>query len=171
MRHLAAVPKGFLRYYVLRLLNEKPMSGSEIMQEIEKQTDGCWKPSPGSIYPLLAWLQDGGYIKESSEKEVGMKRYTLTEQGKTLYEGYAKRRREFPEKFRFFAPPMWFQFYPGKAQELREATRRLALAVWNLRDRLQQKYSQTEANEASEALEEAAKKIENITKKVEGVRE
>jgi len=84
MRHTAAVPKGFLRYYVLKLLNEKPMSGSEMMSEIEKQTNGCWKPSPGSIYPLIAWLQDQGHIKEAPEQEAGIKRYTLTEQGKTF---------------------------------------------------------------------------------------
>jgi len=171
MRHMAAVPKGFLRYYVLNLLNEKPMSGSEIMQEIEKQTEGCWKPSPGSIYPLLAWLQDRGYIKEASEEEVGIKRYTLTEQGKAFFEENLKRRREFPERFRFFAPPMWFQFYPERAQGLREATRRLALAVWSLRDRLQQEYSETGAKEAKEALEEAAQKIENVTKKLKGAKE
>ena len=58
MRYMAAVPKGFLRYQVLELLNEKPLSDSEITNEIEKKTNGCWKPSPGSVYPLLAWLQD-----------------------------------------------------------------------------------------------------------------
>ena len=39
MRHMASVPKGFLKYSVLKLLNEKPRSGSEIMSEIEKQSD------------------------------------------------------------------------------------------------------------------------------------
>jgi DNA-binding PadR family transcriptional regulator len=39
---MAMVPKGFLRYQVLKLLNEKPMSGSELMSEIEKQTEGRW---------------------------------------------------------------------------------------------------------------------------------
>jgi DNA-binding PadR family transcriptional regulator len=68
MRHTAAVPKGFLRYELLRLLNEKPMSGSEIMTEIEKSTNGYWKPSPGSTYPLLAWLQDKGHIKDAPEQ-------------------------------------------------------------------------------------------------------
>jgi len=37
MKHTASVPKGFLRYYVLKLLKEKPMSGSEIMVEIERE--------------------------------------------------------------------------------------------------------------------------------------
>jgi DNA-binding PadR family transcriptional regulator len=168
---MAAVPKGFLKFYVLRLLNKKPMSGSEITQEIEKQTEGCWRPSPGSIYPLLAWLRDGGYIKEALEQEVGMKRYTLTRQGQAFFEEHLKRRREFPERSRFFVPLLWFQFYPEKAQELREATRRLALAVWNLGDRLQREYSETGANEAKEVLEGAAQKIEDITKKFKKILE
>jgi len=79
LRHMAAVPKGYLRYQVLELLNEKPMSGSEIMNEIEKRTGGCWKPSPGSVYPLLAWLQDNGYVREVPVEESGVKRYTLTD--------------------------------------------------------------------------------------------
>jgi len=166
MRHAASVPKGFLRYYVLRLLKEKPMSGSEIMEEIEKQTEGCWKPSPGSVYPLLTWLRDKGYTREVVDQEVGIKRYTLTEKGKAFFGEHLKRMREFPEKFRFFAPPIWFQFYPEGAQELRETTRRLALAIWNFRDRLQQKHSETGANEAKKVFEEAAKRIEEITNKL-----
>lgn len=161
---MATVPQGFLRYHVLRLLNEKPMSGSEIVQEIKKQTDGCWKPSPGSIYPLLAWLRDEEYIRKLPEQEDEMKRYTLTEEGKILFENYAKRSHEFPEKFRFFATSMWFQFNPEKTQGLREATRRLATAVWSLRVRLERECSEAKLNEAREALEEAAKKIEGITK-------
>ena len=35
------VPKGFIRYHVLEALNEKPMSGSELMDAIEKHTGGC----------------------------------------------------------------------------------------------------------------------------------
>lgn len=38
LRHTAMVPKGFIRYHVLEALNEKPMSGSEMMEQIEKHT-------------------------------------------------------------------------------------------------------------------------------------
>ena len=69
MRHTAMVPKGFLRFQLLKMLLERPMSGSEIMSELESETNGYWKPSPGSIYPLLAWLQDQTYIKEADQKE------------------------------------------------------------------------------------------------------
>jgi len=174
MRHMAMVPKGFLRYQVLKLLSEKPMSGSEIMSEIEKQTNGNWKPSPGSIYPLLSWLQDKGYIKEATEQqEAGTKRYTLTEQGKNFLEEHVKRREEMRKRFKHFGPgpgfmgPMWFEFYPEEAKELRRATKDLAVAVWNLRDSLRREYSEKAAEEAKRALEEAAKKIQDIAKKLQ----
>jgi len=172
MKHMAMVPKGFLRCQVLKLLNEKPMSGSEIMSEIEKQTNGHWKPSPGSIYPLLAWLQDKGFIKEAAEQEAGTRRYTLTERGKTFLEEHVKTREELRRRSRHFGPgpgfmgPMWFEFYPEKAKELRRATKDLAMAVWNLRDGLRQEYSEKAAEEAKKALEEATKKIEEIAKKL-----
>jgi len=173
MRHMAMVPKGFLRYHVLKLLNEKPMSGSEIMGEIEKKTNGHWKPSPGSIYPLLAWLQDKGYIKEVAEQEAGIKRYTLTEQGKTFLAEHDKTREEMRKRFKHFGPgpgfmgPMWFEFFPEKARELRKATKDLAIAVWSLRDQLRREYSEKAVEEAKNVLEEAAKKIEDITKKLQ----
>lgn len=169
---MAAVPKGFLRYQVLKLLNEKSMSGSELMNEIEKQTNGFWKPSPGSIYPLLAWLQDKGYVKETPKQEAGTRRYTLTEQGKQFLQEHIKSREELRKRFKHFGPgpgfmgPMWYEFYPEKAKGLRKATRDLAVAVWNLRDSLRSKYSEEIAEEARKALEEAAKKIEEITKKM-----
>jgi DNA-binding PadR family transcriptional regulator len=104
MKHNAMVPKGFLRYRVLKLLNEKPMSGSEIMGEIEKQTEGNWRPSPGSIYPLLSWLQDKGYIKEADGVEAGVKRYSLTETGKTFLAEHDQRRSEMRKRFSHFGP-------------------------------------------------------------------
>jgi DNA-binding PadR family transcriptional regulator len=165
---MASVPKGFLRYYVLRLLNEKPMSGSEIMSEIEKRTDGRWKPSPGSIYPLIAWLQDNGYAKEVSDQEAGIKRYILTDQGKAFLQEHAKRREELRERFGFFAPPfpglLWFNSYPEKTRELVKAGKKLMMAGWNLLDSLREKYSEEAVTEAKEAIEQAAEKLNEIAK-------
>jgi DNA-binding PadR family transcriptional regulator len=165
---MASVPKGFLRYFVLRLLNEKPMSGSEIMNEIEKRTDGRWKPSPGSIYPLIAWLQDKGYAKEVSEQEAGTKRYTLTDEGKAFLQEHAKRREELRERFGFFTPPFpglfWFNSYPEKTRELVKAGKKLMMAGWNLLDSLRAKYSEEAVTQAKEAIEQAAEKLNEIAK-------
>jgi DNA-binding PadR family transcriptional regulator len=170
MRHMAAVPKGFLRYFVLRLLSEKPMSGSEIISEIEKRTDGRWKPSSGSIYPLLAWLQDKGYTKEVPEQEAGIKRYTLTDQGKAFLQEYVKRKEKLRKRFGFLMPPFpgfpGFNFHPKEARELIEAIENLRIAGWNLLDSLREKYSEEIATEAKEIIEKAAEKINEIEKKL-----
>ena len=166
MRHMAAVPKGFLRYYVLRLLSEKPMSGSEIMSEIGERTHGCWKPSPGSIYPLLAWLQEKGYSREVPEQESGIKRYALTDQGKAFLDEHVKRKEELRRRIGFFAPPFrapWFNRYPKKTHGLVEAEKKLVMSSWTLLDCLSEKYSEDAATKATEVLEQAAQKIEEIT--------
>ncbi|HKZ94919.1 MAG TPA: PadR family transcriptional regulator [Candidatus Bathyarchaeia archaeon] len=174
MRHMAMVPKGFLRYQVLKLLDEKPMSGSELMAEIEKQTEGRWRPSPGSIYPLLSWLQDKGYIKEADGQEAGVKRYALSDSGKALLVEHGKRQVEMRKRFPHFGPgpgfmgPMWFEFYPERAKELRRATKDLAMAIWKLRDKIREEYSEKAVQDAAKALEETAKKIEEIAGKLRG---
>jgi Transcriptional regulator PadR-like family len=46
--------RGDVRAAALFLLAEGPLNGYQIMQEIEKRSDGVWRPSPGSVYPALA---------------------------------------------------------------------------------------------------------------------
>jgi len=146
------------------------MSGSEIMNEIEKRTDGRWKPSPGSIYPLIAWLQDKGYAKEVPEQEAGIKRYTLTDQGKAFLQEHVKRKEELRKRFGFLMPPFpglsWSSFYPEKTRELVEAGKKLLMASWNVLDSLREKYSEEVATEAKEVIEQAAEKLNEIAKKL-----
>ncbi len=170
MRHMAAVPKGFLRYQVLELLNEKPLSGSEIMNKIEKRTNGCWKPSPGSVYPLLAWLQDNSYIKEALTQESGIKRYALTDKGKGLLEEQRKIKTQFRRGRKFFAPPffsaLWFRLPPEKAGELRDTVRRLVKAFFTVGLSLEEKFSEQTVNEVLSVLNETADKLEKISNKL-----
>ena len=179
MKHTAMVPKGFLRFSVLKLLSEKPLSGSEIMEEVENMTGGHWKPSPGSIYPLMSWLQDEGYIKEVPTEEAGMKRYTLTDQGKKFLDEHMKRKEELRKRFRFFGPPLfgsppslfldffWDKLDKKDAQELKEEGHKLIKAIWRLRENLHDAYSEIHIKEAKAALEEATKKIEEVNNKLQ----
>ena len=165
------VPKGFIRYHVLEALNEKPMSGSELMEEIEKHTGGFWKPSPGSIYPLLAWLQDNGYIRELPA-ENGLKRYELTQNGKSLLEEQKKIRKKFREEAGFM-PGQFFDSFlmkitPEKAGEIRESMKRLAIAMFQIGNALQENYSEEVLSEALRVVNETSKKIEEISKKMKG---
>jgi DNA-binding PadR family transcriptional regulator len=171
MRHTAMVPKGFIRYQVLEALNEKPMSGSEIMEEIEKRSGGFWKPSPGSIYPLLAWLQDNGCIKELPT-ENGLKRYELTQSGKALLEEQKKIRKKFREEVGFLPAPFFDSFFmkipSEKTVEIRNSIRRLAIAFFQLGSTLQEKSSEQALNEALSVVDEMTRKLEEINKKLKG---
>jgi DNA-binding PadR family transcriptional regulator len=166
-RHIACVPKGFLRYYVLRLLKEKPMSGSEIMETIEGETHGFWKPSPGSIYPLLAWLQDNGYISEVSREEVGVKRYTITERGLKFLEEHEKMREKMGKMVFMFGlpPPPWLTPHVERAGDLERSLGRIIRALTDLRSILERRLSEQEMKEVIDALNVTAEKIEALTMK------
>ena len=170
IRHTASVPKGFLRYYVFRLLKEKPMSGSEIIEEIGKETDGRWKPSPGSVYPLLAWLQDNGYIKELPRQEDGMKRYMLTEQGEKIFEEQVKLREKILRKLEFSAPPFLQGFWPAlRREDLREiqkSVRRLVRGLINLRAALEENLTEEALKDVVRFLNDIAEKIEEESEKL-----
>jgi len=170
MRHTACVPKGFLRYRVLKLLKEKPMSGSEIMEEVEKDMGGCWRPSPGSVYPLLAWLQDNGYIKELPIEESGVKRYLLTEQGEKFLDEQAKFREEMHKKMDFFAPPFfrgfWPAFPPRRMLEIRDPVIRFAKALIDLGMVPEEKLTEKTLKEVAEILNKTAERIEEIGMKL-----
>jgi DNA-binding PadR family transcriptional regulator len=172
LRHTAAVPKGFLRYQVLELLSEKRLSGSEIMSEIEKKTNGYWRPSPGSIYPLLAWLQDKGYIKGVSSEESGIRRYALTEKGKQLLEEQRKLKMQFRKGRKFFAPPLfntlWFRIPPEEADELRTTMGRLIKAFLTLGMNLEDKFSEQALKDSLAVLNETAQRLEEINKRLWG---
>jgi len=169
MRHTAVVPKVFVRYQLLELLSEKPLSCSEVMNEIERRTDGHWRPSPGSIYPLLGWLLDSGYTKELPTEE-GMKRYTLTEKGKKLHEEQRRMKMKFREEAKFFGPPflgaLWFRIPAEKTMKLRESMRRLFSVFFELGSALEESFSEKTVEEVSSILDETAEKLEEATKKL-----
>jgi DNA-binding PadR family transcriptional regulator len=62
------------------LLAEEPRNGYQLMQAIEERSEGFWRPSPGSVYPTLAQLEDEGLIR-SVETE-GARRFELTDAGR-----------------------------------------------------------------------------------------
>jgi DNA-binding PadR family transcriptional regulator len=68
----------------LLLLAEGPLNGYQIMQEIEKRSDGVWRPSPGSVYPALAQLVDEGLVRP--EEEGDRRGYVLTDAGRAHVE-------------------------------------------------------------------------------------
>ena len=72
--------RGDVRTAALLLLAEGPLNGYQIMQEIEKRSDGLWRPSPGSVYPALAQLEDEGLVRAEEIRE--RRSYVLTDAGR-----------------------------------------------------------------------------------------
>src|SRR5688572_7044282 len=66
---------------ILRLLDEKPRHGYEIIKEIEDRFGGTYSPSPGTVYPTLTLLEDLGYARAMPE-EGGKKIYEITDEGR-----------------------------------------------------------------------------------------
>jgi DNA-binding PadR family transcriptional regulator len=147
------------------------MSGSEVINDIERHTGGFWKPSPGSIYPLLSWLQDNGCIKELPV-ENGLKRYELTEKGKVLLEEQKRIRKRFREEVGFLPSPFFDNFLmkmpPEKTAEIRGSIRRLAITFFKLGSLLQEKFSEQNLDEVLTIVNEATKKFEEINEKLKG---
>ncbi|MGQ9782145.1 MAG: PadR family transcriptional regulator [Nitrososphaeria archaeon] len=170
-RHTAYVPKGFLRNTILRMLSQQDMSGSEIMKAIEKETEGRWRPSPGSVYPLLAWFVDNGFIKESVKSEDGIKRYTLTENGKNFLKEAKEKHVDFVEP-RFMMPPIigWGIGYPPskEAIKLRNSFGRLFADMMDLKMVCDLEHSKETLEEVSAILAEASEKIEKIIREKTG---
>jgi DNA-binding PadR family transcriptional regulator len=72
--------RGDVRMALLMLLAEEPRNGYQLMQVIEERSDGSWRPSPGSVYPVLSQLEDEGLVR-ATELD-GAKVFELTDAGR-----------------------------------------------------------------------------------------
>ncbi len=80
--------RGDVRAAALALLAEEPMNGYQIIQQISDRSGGLWRPSPGSVYPALAQLEDEGLIV--LQATAGERRaYALTEAGRSYVAEHA----------------------------------------------------------------------------------
>lgn len=88
--------RGEIKMILLELLSEHPLHGYELIKELESRS--C-RVSPGSVYPTLQMLEEGGYL---TSEIMGDKRvYTITESGKQLL---SDRKTPTEQSFRFQPP-------------------------------------------------------------------
>jgi DNA-binding PadR family transcriptional regulator len=73
--------QGGLKFVILRLLDEKPRHGYEIIKELEERSGGRYTPSPGTVYPTLTMLEEMGFATATVE-EGGKKVYAITDAGR-----------------------------------------------------------------------------------------
>jgi DNA-binding PadR family transcriptional regulator len=76
---------GRLRLYLLKLLDEAPRHGYEVIRLLQDRFMGVYSPSPGTIYPRLARLEDDGLV--THDEVDGKKVYRITEKGREEIRG------------------------------------------------------------------------------------
>lgn len=69
-----------LRLILLKLIEETPRHGYDLIREIEERTGGAYAPSPGVVYPTLTMLSDMGLIEEQ-QAEGAKKVFAITTAG------------------------------------------------------------------------------------------
>ncbi|MBZ4322731.1 PadR family transcriptional regulator [Streptomyces huiliensis] len=78
---------GRLRLYLLKLLDEAPRHGYEIIRLLEERFQGLYAPSAGTVYPRLAKLEAEGLVTHTTEG--GRKVYAITDAGRAELGGRA----------------------------------------------------------------------------------
>ncbi len=112
--------RGDIKFMLLGLLAERPMHGYELIKELETRFR---RLSPGSVYPTLQMLEEGGYL--TSEQIEDKRVYTVTDSGRQLLSDRTQQTSGSPMDFshRFKTDQ------PSELVELRSALTELSDAV------------------------------------------
>lgn len=75
--------RGDVRLAILSLLGEAPANGYSLIGQIAERTDSRWRPSPGSIYPVLRQLAGDGLATAEGEDSDNAG-YAITDAGRAF---------------------------------------------------------------------------------------
>ncbi|WP_131737700.1 PadR family transcriptional regulator [Actinomadura roseirufa] len=110
---------GRLRLYLLKLLEESPRHGYEVIRLLQDRFLGVYSPSPGTIYPRLARLEAEGLVTHEVVK--GKKVYSLTDKGREELEHRMDELAELEEEITASAQ----EFARGVQEDVRQTVRSL----------------------------------------------
>ncbi len=95
---MEGIRRGQLKFYILKLLLNERYTGYGLMKAIKEET-GFWKPSTGSLYPLLSAMKEQGLIAEVEEPS-GNKRWEITPKGRKAYTEATEAKRQLFQNIR-----------------------------------------------------------------------
>ena len=80
------IRKGSTEVIILTLLAERPMYGYEMVQELERRSNGYFEMKEGLLYPTLHRMQQSGWLSSSWQAVDGRRRkyYALTALGREV---------------------------------------------------------------------------------------
>jgi DNA-binding PadR family transcriptional regulator len=146
---------GELRLVLLKLIEEQPRHGYDLIREIEARSGNAYAPSPGVVYPTLTLLGDMGLVEEV-KSEGAKKQLTITAEG----------RQHLAEKHEEVAAAMARLAALAAFTEKTDAAP-VRRAMQNLKMALQQRLGDTSADkdtafDIAALLDEVARKIERL---------
>jgi DNA-binding PadR family transcriptional regulator len=145
---------GDMKYVILKLLAARSMHGYEVMKALEEETRGCYKPSPGTVYPTLQWLEDEGLV--TSETVDGKKVYAITDAGRSFLETHKSTVEDIFERITGTIDQLFSEPMPEVNRAIGKVVAQAYRAAWRLGKDDQKK------RRISEILERATKEIEAL---------
>jgi DNA-binding PadR family transcriptional regulator len=136
---------GRLRLYLLRLLDEEPRHGYEVIRLLRDRFMGVYAPSPGTIYPRLARLEEEGLVTHDDEN--GRKVYRITEAGREELRNRGAELDELEEELSASVSDI--------VREVREDVRETVRSMREELTRAAREMRRTERESGEEAHEEA----------------
>jgi DNA-binding PadR family transcriptional regulator len=136
--------RGDVRAALLLVLAEEPRNGYQLMQAIEERSGGRWRPSPGSVYPALAQLEDERLVRAIERDEVRL--FEITDAG-----------RKHLEERHEHTPP-WENDEPDTVSDLKSQIKQIAIAA----AQVIRAGDEAQVARAGETLAEARRKLYRI---------
>jgi DNA-binding PadR family transcriptional regulator len=152
---------GRLRLYLLRLLDEEPRHGYEVIRLLRDRFMGVYAPSPGTIYPRLSRLEDEGLV--THDEENGRKVYRITEAGREELRSRGAELDELEEELSESVSDIAREFGEDVRATVRSLREELTRAAREVR--------QTERDTAREAAEAAREQAKEAREQAKDARE
>jgi DNA-binding PadR family transcriptional regulator len=143
---------GDLRLLILRMIEEKPSHGYEIIKGIEDRFAGAYTPSPGVVYPTLTLLEEQGFAR-IEQAEGNKKLYVVTDEGRK----HLAENRETLDKLDARLAELTEAVGGGPSPQVLRAMENLRMA---LRMRMSRSLSPEQARAIAAALDAATVQIE-----------
>jgi len=164
LKGLQSVPRGFLRLLIARLLRDRELTGTQIMGVIEERSKGQWRPSPGSIYPLLSSMEEDEIIK-TVKTEGRSKTYTLSEIGHDRFKEIFKHKSRVEDKTRLHRH-VWMQMLDSVDQAFFHA-HGMRMALGHL-DELIPELTKPQQQKLSTKISKLLQHLEKIATELQG---
>jgi DNA-binding PadR family transcriptional regulator len=120
-RGMRRMRRGVLKFALLKLLDELPRHGYDLIRAVREKG---WGGGPGSVYPLLGALEAAGLIAGRDEGDRRI--YEITERGRQLLGEHAV------DLERWLHDDEEEETDDDRSSQVRDSARRLMQAIWQL---------------------------------------